>query len=357
VTLALSLAEHGWAPDALIRQGIRRLLRQRIREIASTSPNENRARTHRFATSLRTAPIAIETAKANEQHYELPAEFFQQVLGPNLKYSSCRYSSQTQSLADAEEAMLELTCRRAELSDGMRILELGCGWGSLTLWMARRFPKASIHAVSNSLGQRAFILARARERGLTNVRVTTCDVNDLALPDQYDRIVSVEMFEHLRNYETLFDNIASWLAPGGRLFVHIFCHRSAPYAFDTEGADNWLGRHFFTGGIMPSLDLFSHFDRRLIVETTWPVCGLHYSRTAEDWLANMDSRRDTILPILAQTYGSAKARLWFQRWRMFFMSCAELWAFRAGREWHVAHYLFRARRDDAADAHIGDSGR
>lgn len=346
MSIALTLAESGWAPDFLIRQGIRALLRQRIREISSPSKSAARARTAEFVESLRRAPIAIETEKANEQHYEVPAGFFRESLGPRLKYSSCWYATPSTTLERAEVDMLRLTCRRAGLRDRMRILELGCGWGSLTLWMAKRYPNSSIHAVSNSHGQREFIMARAKAQGLSNIRITTCDVNHLELNEQFDRIVSVEMFEHLRNYDRLFEKISSWLAPEGRLFVHIFCHRTAPYAFETEGSDNWLGRYFFTGGIMPSYELFSAFDRDLQVEKSWRVSGMHYSRTAEHWLENMDRRRDAVMEILAKAYGPAEAKRWFQRWRIFFMACAELWGYRGGKEWHVGHYLFR-RRDGA----------
>lgn len=337
----LTLAEKGLLPDAAIRMGIRALLRERLREVAPLDEQAKARRVARFAESLRRAPIAVETDKANEQHYEVPASFFAHVLGPRLKYSSCLYSREVTSLSRAEDAMLALTCRRAGIRDGVNILELGCGWGSLTLWMAERFPNSSIHAVSNSATQREFILARARERRLCNLRVTTCDVNTFQPGERYDRIVSVEMFEHLRNYDELFARIATWLAPQGRLFVHVFCHRSAAYAFETEGSGNWLGRHFFTGGIMPSRDLFSHFSRDLAIERQWNVSGLHYMRTAEDWLSNMDRHRRSIIPILSAAYGSSNAALWFQRWRIFFMACAELWGFARGREWHVAHYLFR----------------
>jgi cyclopropane-fatty-acyl-phospholipid synthase len=247
------------------------------------------------------------------------------------------------SLDQAEEDMLALTCERAGLVDGQDILELGCGWGSLTLWMAEKFPGSRITAVSNSRTQREHILARCAERGFANVEIITCDVNQLALDKTFDRVVSVEMFEHVRNYEQLFERIAGWLRPGGALFVHIFCHGTTPYTFEVEGDDNWMGRYFFTGGIMPSDDLFYHFQKHLAIEEHWRVDGTHYQRTARGWLDNMDARRAQIMPVLAAAYGDAEAQLWFGRWRMFFMACEELWGWNGGTEWWVSHYRFRRK--------------
>jgi cyclopropane-fatty-acyl-phospholipid synthase len=237
--------------------------------------------------------------------------------------------------------MLELFCRRAGVEDGMDILELGCGWGSLTLWMAERYPKACITAVSNSRPQREFILGRCRERSLGNVTIITADMNHFTTDLRFDRILSVEMFEHMRNYELLQRRIASWMKPEAKLFVHIFCHREYAYAFEAEGPDNWMGRYFFTGGIMPSYDLLLCFQDALVIEDRWRLSGKHYQRTAEHWLCNMDRRRSEIMPVLEAAYGKKDAALWFQRWRIFFMACAELWGFRGGEEWLVAHYLFR----------------
>ena len=289
----------------------------------------------------------IETARnlpdaANAQHYELPPAFFRACLGRRLKYSGCYYPTGNETLDQAEEAMLALYGERAELADGQDILELGCGWGSLTLWMAERYPNARITAVSNSRPQREHIEARCRERGFGNVRVLTQDVNHLQLePVRFDRCVSVEMFEHMRNYETLLSRIAGWLRPGGSLFVHIFAHRTCAYPFETEGGDNWMGRHFFTGGLMPASDTLLWFQRDLGIEARWHVDGTHYQRTADHWLANQDARRDEVMAILRDAYGPEGAKLWFQRWRMFWMSCAELFGFDGGREWIVAHYRFR----------------
>jgi cyclopropane-fatty-acyl-phospholipid synthase len=333
--------ERGLVPDALTRYGIRRLCAQRLREEGADTPSEAQARFERLLQQLRRSPIAIETQAANAQHYELPTRFFQLCLGKRLKYSSCYYPTGAENLDQAEEGMLALYGERAALADGQRILELGSGWGSLTLWMAERYPGASITAVSNSATQRAHIESACAERGLANVRVLTRDVNTLELPaESFDRIVSVEMFEHLRNYDSLFDRLGRWLAADGRLFVHIFCHRTLMYPFETAGEDNWMGRHFFTGGLMPSADTLLHFRRELALEERWQLPGTHYQRTANHWLQRQDDNREEVMAVLREAYGNDAAR-WHQRWRMFWMACAELFGYAAGGEWQVAHYLFR----------------
>ena len=330
--------ERGLIPDSLTRIGIRRLNAQRLRdEYAGDWYERFRMR----IDGLRTSPIAIETQAANEQHYELPPPFFLRCLGKRLKYSSCYYANGSETLDVAEEAMLSLYNERAELVDGQRILELGCGWGSLTLWMAEHFPNSRITAVSNSAPQREFIEARCRERGFANVDIITCDVNQLKLdPNTFDRCVSIEMFEHMRNYEILLGRIASWLKPGGKLFVHIFVHREVMYPFEVEGEDNWMGRYFFTGGLMPAADTLLYFQNDLRLEQQWRVNGRHYQQTSEHWLQNTDTHRAEILELFKATYGADQAAIWLQRWRMFYLACAELFGYAGGEQWLVGHYRF-----------------
>lgn len=338
----IDLVERGLVPDSLTRYGIRRLCQQRLAAEGINDPRLADARFRDLLDELRQSPVAIETAAANEQHYELPTRFFQLCLGKRLKYSSCFYETGNESLDQAEEAMLALYCARAQLEDGQDILELGCGWGSLTLWMAERFPNSHITAVSNSATQRAHIEATCGQRGWKNVTVLTRDVNLLELaPSSFDRCVSVEMFEHMRNYDVLLGKIASWLRPGGQLFVHIFCHRNLMYPFETSGDDNWMGRYFFTGGLMPAADTLLYFQRELRIEQRWLLPGTHYQKTSDHWLANQDANRDEVMAVLGAAYGPHEAARWHQRWRMFWMSCAELFGYDGGSEWMVAHYRFR----------------
>ena len=337
----IELVERGLVPDALVRLGIRRMCSRRLQDEGLLEPGRADARFRRQLESLRRSPLALATDAANAQHYELPTRFFELCLGRRLKYSSCLYPTGNETLDEAEEAMLALYAERAGLADGQDILELGCGWGSLTLWMAERLPNARITAVSNSATQRAHIEAACGQRGLSNVKVLTRDVNTLQLPaDAFDRCVSIEMFEHMRNYALLLERISGWLRPGGSLFVHIFCHRTLMYPFETEGEDDWMGWHFFTGGLMPAADTLLHFQRDLQLQERWLLAGTHYQRTADHWLANHDRNRDEIRELMAATYGAADAARWNQRWRMFWMACAELFGYQGGRQWQVAHYRF-----------------
>jgi len=336
--ILMNFAERGWLGDGLVRMGIRRLLRKRLQDIAQPDDDFARAAKQRFVDAMHNQPIAVETHRANEQHYELPASFFEQVLGNQLKYSCAYWGSDTTSLDQAEEEMLRLTSQRAMIADGLKILELGCGWGSLSLWIARNFPNSRIVSVSNSRLQKAFIDSRITQLGLSNLEVLTSDMNTFETGNRFDRVVSVEMFEHMRNWPGLLKRINQWLKPGGKLFLHFFSHYDAAYAFETAGDENWMGRHFFTGGIMPSDDLISYLDADLKVESHWRVDGRHYQKTAEAWLRNMDSKRSTILEIMKSTYGNKNAERWLQRWRMFFMSCAELFGYGQGGVWLVSHY-------------------
>jgi len=343
LSVLISMTERGLIPDPLVRLGIRQLCGQRLRSL-QTHYRAQPGLENQYVEMLKTSPVAVATDAANEQHYEVPAEFFATVLGPHRKYSCAYWPEGCRDLATAELLALDETMRRAELRDGMKILELGCGWGSLTLAMASRFPASRVLAISNSQSQRQFIEGEARRRGLQNIEIRTCDVSALeSLGDDegsFDRVVSVEMFEHFRNYEILLQRIHRWLNPEGKLFVHIFTHRQYPYLFETEGSDNWMGKYFFTGGQMPSHDLMKAFQRDLKLEKQWAWDGTHYQKTSEAWLQNHDREKERILTLFEKVYGPKEAQAWFHRWRIFFLSVAELFGYRQGQEWGVSHYLF-----------------
>jgi cyclopropane-fatty-acyl-phospholipid synthase len=355
LTAAIALVERGWVPDFLIRYGIRTLLRQRLRDQKVTDCQAVLSAKLKFIENEMTGdrPVAPLPEKANEQHYEVPPDFFSQVLGTHRKYSCCEWDSNTKTLEQAEAKALATTCERAEIRNGQRILELGCGWGSLTLWMAENYPAATITAVSNSAPQRHYIMAQASKRGLSNVTVLTADMNTFSPPAApsstgtedhgFDRIVSLEMFEHMRNYELLFHRLQRWLRKDGKFFMHIFCHRDTMYPFIPESPSDWMSRYFFSGGIMPSDDLPLRFQTDLKLQKQWRWDGTHYEKTSNAWLAMMDSKPRAVRKIIGEAYGVENTELWWVRWRLFFMSCAELFGFNKGQEWWVSHYLFQKR--------------
>ncbi|QDU09712.1 Cyclopropane-fatty-acyl-phospholipid synthase [Gimesia aquarii] len=340
VKLAIELIEKGWVPDRLIRQAIRHLCKKRLSSLDAGSDDVNESIQQSFIESAQQSPIALVPEKANEQHYEVPAEFYDHVLGHRRKYSCCYWPDGVTTLDEAEDAALRMTCEHAQLEDGMQILELGCGWGSLSLWIVENYPHCRLTAVSNSHSQRVFIEQQAIDKGVSDrLTVITADMNDFTTSQKFDRVVSVEMFEHMRNYKTLLNHIANWLTDEGKLFVHIFCHRKFAYPFNDENADDWMARHFFSGGIMPSDDLLSHFADHMRVEKQWRWDGQHYQRTSEAWLENLDLQSDQLMPILASTYGEQEASRWQMRWRLFFLAVAELFGYLNGEEWYVSHYL------------------
>jgi len=346
--LLIRCCERGWLPDPLIRLGMRQLMRRRLRDEGAGHGELRAQRLGSLLDDLRASPIAIDTQAANTQHYELPAPFFESHLGPHLKYSCCLYPTGHETLAQAETQMLELYAERAQLADGQHILDLGCGWGSLSLWLAARYPHAQIVALSNSHGQRAFIEARAAERGLRNLDVVTGNIVDIEFSDTqlaggFDRIVSIEMFEHMKNYGLLLAKLARWMRDDAKLFVHMFVHRTLAYHFETRDGSDWMSKYFFTGGTMPSEALLLNFQDDLRINRQWWVSGTHYQRTANQWLVALDAARERVMPMLVQTYGARDAAIWLQRWRMFYMAVAELFGLGRGNEWGVGHYLFDKR--------------
>jgi cyclopropane-fatty-acyl-phospholipid synthase len=343
INTSLKLAENGMLPDSMVRAGIRKLLASRLDEISAHDCETGMAKLSQFIQQMNQSEIAPVPELANAQHYEVPADFFSYSLGQHRKYSSCFWMTDTKTLEEAEILALNQTCEHADLTDGQSILELGCGWGSLSLWMAEKYPNSTITGVSNSNSQREYILSTAKSRGLTNLNIITCDMNVFEASAKYDRVVSVEMFEHMRNWQQLYAKVASWLKPNGKFFKHIFVHRNTPYLFEVNGDDDWMSQFFFSGGIMPSDDLPLHFQNEMKLLERWRWNGTHYARTANAWLANMDANADAIRPILARTYGVEHVEMWRNRWRIFYMACAELFGYENGQEWWVTHYLFEKK--------------
>ncbi|MCG2668786.1 SAM-dependent methyltransferase [Bradyrhizobium sp. GCM10023182] len=333
----IGTAERVPLPDLVVRAAIQRLCSRTATRLAADAAADDAA----FAGKMMLRPIAEHADAANTQHYEVPQGFFAQVLGPNRKYSSCFYKTDATTLQEAEEEALRQTVEHAGLADGQTILELGCGWGALSLWIARQFPHATVTAVSNSQSQRAYIEGIAQSRGLLNLRVVTSDMNVFAPEGQFDRIVSVEMFEHMMNWRKLMTRVRSWLAPDGRFFMHIFTHRAGSYVFDRANREDWIAQHFFTGGVMPSHQLVRQYADIFQVEKEWRWSGTHYQRTAMDWLANFDAHRDAIEAALRNVYGD-ETHLWMRRWRWFFLATAGLFGYADGTEWGVSHYRMKA---------------
>lgn len=335
-----SLLEKNKVPDFLIRKGIRQLLKQRLRDENKGSVDAQQQHFMELVRELENSPIAVNTQDANEQHYEVPTKFYQYCLGKHMKYSSGYWKPGITDIDTSERDMLELTCQRAELDNGMDILELGCGWGSLSLFMSEKYPQSSFTVVSNSRTQKAYIDEQAKLREIRNLTVVTADINSFTIDKKFDRVVSVEMFEHMRNYRLLLEKVAGFMKTGGKLFVHIFTHNEYAYKFEVKDETDWMSKYFFTGGIMPSDHLLLYFNKHFSIREHWRVSGMHYHKTSEAWLQNMDKHRKEIMPLFQETYGKGQALKWWVYWRIFFMACAELWGYNKGNEWMVSHYLF-----------------
>lgn len=337
-----SIISSGLVPDFIIRSGIKKLLKDRLKEITPPQPQSLAEVKTKFIEMMKSSPLAVHTRDANEQHYEVPTDFYLYALGPKLKYS-CAYFDEGDALPSAEIKMLERTVKMAKISSGENVLELGCGWGSLTLFIAEKFPDCQITGVSNSVTQKLHIEQKARDRGLNNIRIVTADMNHFNTDEKFDRIVSVEMFEHMRNYEMLLSRISDWLKPKGTLFVHIFVHRTTPYLFEVKDDTDWMSKYFFSGGMMPSDDIFTYFQDKFTLKEHVRYNGTHYAQTSEEWLKNTDRHKQQIMEIFEKHYGPKEARKWFEYWRIFFMACAELFRYDNGREWFVSHYLMEKK--------------
>lgn len=336
-----SLLEKNLIPDPLIRKGIRDLLKQRLLTENKGNVEAQQAHLMRFIEALKTPPATVNAAVKKEQVYEVPVEFYKYCFGQHLKHSCCLWNDGVLDINMAEQEMLELTCKRAALENGQQVLELGCGWGSLSLFMAARYPASSFTAVTDSPAQKQYISEQAEQRGITNIKIVSSEMYALNLSGQFDRVISVEMFEHIGNYQQLLKMIGHALKPEGKLFIHIFTHKEFAYRFDATDNTNLVSRYFFTGGIMPSDKLLFYFNDDVKIQAHWHVSGLHYQKTAEAWLSNMDANKNNILPLFEQTYGKDEAIKWWNYWRIFYMSCAELWGYNNGNEWLVSHYLLK----------------
>ena len=337
------LLEKDIIPDFLIRFGIRNLLSTRLEEEDKGSLEAQQEHLNTYIESLKKSPVAIHTSDANEQHYEVPTEFYKYVLGSRMKYSGGYWKEGVENFDQSEEDMLALSCERAELKNGHSVLELGCGWGSMSLYIAEKFPKCKVIGVSNSRTQKEYIDSVAKQKGLKNIKIITQDMNVFTIDKKFDRIISVEMLEHMKNYQVLFKRISGFMKDDAKFFIHIFTHKTFAYPFEVKDSTDWMAKYFFTGGMMPSHDLFLHFQDDLSILKQWVVNGNHYGKTSEAWLKNMDRNKDKIIPIFQKTYGDGNETKWWVYWRVFFMACAELWAYANGEEWIVSHYLFKKK--------------
>ncbi|HMO34804.1 MAG TPA: cyclopropane-fatty-acyl-phospholipid synthase family protein [Gemmatales bacterium] len=344
ISRGIQLAENGTLPDSLVRLGIRRIIRSRSEALKQLDVETLQEDHSRFIAACDQSPLALAPKESNQQHYEVPTDFFKLVLGKHLKYSCSYWDDSTLILDDAEAKALAIYCERAELENGMTILELGCGWGSLSLWLAEHYPASSITCLSHSATQKTYIDEQAKQRGITNLEVITSDINHFAIHRTFDRVISIEMFEHVRNHRELFRRISTWLNPQGKLFCHIFCHRDQASPYESHGPQDWMSDYFFTGGMMPSDRLFLYYQDHLRLLKHWRWNGIHYEKTSNAWLKRLDQNRSSVIPLLENTYGTKEASPWLRRWRIFFMACAECFGYSHGNEWFVSHYLFENRK-------------
>ena len=345
LTKLIKLAERGLIPDFLIRNGIKQLCTARLKMEKKLGQEMIEEKNQSWIKTLKNSPVALVPEKANEQHYEVPPSFFEYVLGPHMKYSSGFWPKENMNLENSEKEMLSLSCKRAEIQDGQSILELGCGWGSLTLYIAKKYPNSSITAVSNSADQKDFITKLCQNNSISNISVITSDMNSFSIDKQFDRIMSIEMFEHMRNYKKLLRLLSGFLHDDGKLFVHIFSHRYLTYPFEDNGPGDWMAREFFSGGMMPSHNLLLYFQNDLKIEESWRLSGSHYQKTSKQWLKRMDENQEKIIEVFSETYGNDYAHVWFQRWRIFFMSCEILFGYDNGDEWGLSHYRFKKQNN------------
>jgi len=334
----INLAEKRFLPDFIVRSGIKYFLNQKLNIEKNKFGNDLKAKKKEWVKEMKNSPIALFANKANEQHYEVPPEFFKQSLGPNLKYSCAYWDTETNKLSDAEEKMFQIYIERSRIKNGMSILDLGCGWGSFSLYLAKKFPKSKILAVSNSNDQGEYIQAESKKYKLSNINYLKLNMSDFNINQKFDRIVSIEMFEHMRNYYILLNKISTLLNDKGKLFLHIFCHDKYVYPYEVQSNSDWMTKYFFYGGMMPSFDILTFFQNDLKLTKSWKVNGNHYKKTCREWLNNQDKNKKIIMTIFDKCYDQ-EAIIWFNRWRIFWMSCEELFGYKNGEEWYVGHYL------------------